>query len=103
MQDLINEPMGFKMTIGGFTAWFVSTLAQYDLTQVVGFIALVIGLAIQISSWLRNRKTLKLEEQAAQRALEADNRDKMQYDLQMRVLAKQLEEIERGFKHDTAV
>lgn len=96
MQDFINEPMGFKFTIGGFAAWFLSTVAQYDITQVVGFIGLVIGLAIQISSWFRNRKTLKLEEQAEQRAQEADNRDKLQYDLQMRVLAKQLEEIERG-------
>lgn len=96
MQDFINEPMGFKFTIGGFVAWFLSTVAQYDITQVVGFIGLVIGLAIQISSWFRNRKTLKLEEQAEQRAQEADNRDKLQYDLQMRVLAKQLEEIERG-------
>ena len=69
---------------------------QSLITQVAGFIGLVIGLAIQISSWFRNRKTLKLEEQAEDRARLADDRDKAQYELQMKVLAKQLIEIEQG-------
>ena len=100
MQSLINEPLGFKFTITGFSAWFISLLAQYDLTQVVGFIGLVIGLAIQIASWYRNNKTYKVQEEVERRAKEADDRDKAQYDLQMRVLAKQLAEIERDEVRD---
>lgn len=100
MNDFVSEPVGFRFTLGGFSAWFISMLAQYDLTQVVGFIGLVIGLAIQVVSWYRNNKSYKVQEEAEKRAKEADDRDKLQYELQMRILAKQLAEIERDKARD---
>lgn len=95
MKEILSEPMGFKYTVGGFAAWFYSIINNVDITQVIGFVGLVIGLAIQISSWVRNRKMDKLQDAADVRSRAADDRDKAQYDLQMKVLSKQLADIER--------
>jgi hypothetical protein len=92
MNDFISEPSGLKFTIGGFLTWFTSMLQGADLTQVIGFAALVIGLAIQLVSFYRNSKSNKREQQA-------DDRARVQYDLQMRVLAKELQEIEQRLEH----
>jgi hypothetical protein len=43
---------------------------------MLGFVGLVIGLVIQVASFMRNRK--------------ADERAKLQHDLQMRILQKEL-------------
>jgi hypothetical protein len=95
MQELLSEPMGFKYTLGGFAAWFFSLLNNVDLTQMIGFVGLVIGLAIQVSSWFRNRKVDKLQDEADTREREADARGIRQYDLQMQVLAKELQELDQ--------
>lgn len=92
MNDLISEPMGFKFTVAGFTTWLASILQGMDLTQVIGFIGLVIGLVIQLVSYYRNRKS-------DQREKEADDRAKAQYDLQMKVLAKELLEVEQRLEN----
>lgn len=94
MNAIISEPVGFKFTLGGFSTWFASMLQGADLTQVIGFIALVVGLVIQLVSFYRNKKS-------EVRAKEADDRDKMQYDLQMRVLAKELQEVEQRIQNGT--
>ena len=99
MHEILSEPMGFKYTVGGFAAWFFSLLNNVDITQMIGFVGLVIGLAIQVSSWFRNRKADKLQDEADKRSIEADNRDKAQYNLQMQLLAKQLADIQRGDKN----
>ena len=96
MNDLISEPMGFKYTVVGFSAWFVSLLNNVDITQIIGFIGLIIGLAIQVASWLRNKQRDKIQDEVDKRAIEADERDKIQYNLQMQVLSKQLADIEKG-------
>lgn len=87
MKEVLNEPLGFKVLIGGFTTWITSLIQGADLTQVVGFIALVVGLFIQVVSHYRNK-------QADQRDKEADARNKLKYDLEMKVLAKELQEVE---------
>ena len=89
----MNEPFGFKVMVGGFATWFMSLLQGINLTEVIGFVVLMIGLVIQVVSFYRNTKTDK-------RSIEADNRDKLQYDLQMKVLAKELAEIESRMKND---
>lgn len=89
----MNEPFGFKVMVGGFATWFMSLVQGINLTEVIGFIVLMIGLVIQVVSFYRNTKTDK-------RSIEADNRDKLQYDLQMKVLAKELAEIESRMKND---
>lgn len=76
MQSILSDESGFKFTVGGFTTWFVSLVNNVDLTQMLGFVGLVIGLVIQIASFRRNQK--------------ADERAKLQHDLQMRVLQKEL-------------
>lgn len=97
MQQLLSEPMGIKYTIGGFIVWFFTNV---DITQVLGFVGLVIGLVIQFASFIRNRKMEKLQDEADKRSREADERDKLQYDLQMRVLAKELAKIEKRTSDD---
>lgn len=92
MNDLFNEPMGFKFTVVGFTTWLTSLMQGMDLTQVIGFVGLVIGLVIQLVSYYRNRKS-------DLRAKEADDRSRAQYDLQMIVLAKELLEIEQRLEN----
>jgi hypothetical protein len=93
MNDLMNEPFGFKVSMTGGVAWVASLLQGIDLTQMLGFVALVVGVFIQIVSYYRNTR-------ADRRAIEADERDKLQYDLQMRVLAKELAEIEKRVSND---
>ena len=93
MNDLVNEPFGFKVSMTGGVAWVASLLQGIDLTQMLGFVALVVGVFIQIVSYYRNTR-------ADRRAIEADERDKLQYDLQMRVLAKELAEIEKRISND---
>ena len=93
MKDLISEPSGFKFTVTGFITWFTSLMQGVDLTQAIGFVALVIGLVIQVVSFYRNRQSDKREH-------DADNRAKAQYDLQMIVLAKELQEIEKRLGND---
>lgn len=90
----MNEPFGFKVMVGGFATWFMSLVQGINLTEVIGFVVLMIGLVIQVVSFYRNTKTDK-------RSIEADNRDKLQYDLQMKVLAKELAEIESRMKNGT--
>lgn len=92
MKDLVSEPTGFKFLIGGFSTWIASLIQGADLTQVIGFIALVVGLVIQLVSFHRNNK-------AQHREKEADDRSKVKYDLEMRVLAKELAEIESRIKN----
>jgi hypothetical protein len=62
-------------------------LQGVDLTQMVGFVALVVGVFIQIISYFRNTN-------ADKRDRDADDRAKIKYDLEMKVLAKELQEIE---------
>jgi uncharacterized membrane protein len=76
MQSMLNDESGIKFTVGGFATWFISLLNNIDVTQMLGFVGLVIGLVIQIASFIRNKK--------------ADDRAKLQHDLQMRVLQKEL-------------
>lgn len=87
MNEAMNEPFGFKVMVGGFATWFASLMQGIDLTQVLGFVALVIGVFIQIISYYRNTK-------ADKRDIEADDRAKIKHDLEMRVLAKELQEVE---------
>ena len=90
----MNEPFGFKVMVGGFATWFMSLVQGFDLTQVIGFIALVVGVFIQIVSYARNTR-------ADNRDIEADERNKLQYDLQMKILARELQEIEDRVKNGT--
>ena len=90
----MNEPFGFKVMVGGFATWFMSLVQGFDLTQVIGFIALVVGVFIQIVSYVRNTR-------ADNRDIEADERNKLQYDLQMKILARELQEIEDRVKNGT--
>ena len=90
----MNEPFGFKVMVGGFATWFMSLVQGFNLTEVIGFVVLMIGLVIQVVSFYRNTKTDK-------RSIEADNRDKLQYDLQMKILARELQEIEDRLKNGT--
>jgi hypothetical protein len=76
MQSMLNDDAGIKFTVGGFATWFISLLNNVDVTQMLGFVGLVIGLVIQIASFKRQRK--------------ADERAKLQHELQMRVLQKEL-------------
>jgi uncharacterized membrane protein len=75
---MLNDDAGIKFTVGGFATWFVSLVNNVDVTQMLGFVGLVIGLVIQIASFIRNKK--------------ADERAKLQHDLQMRILQKELSE-----------
>ena len=78
MQSMLNDDAGIKFTVGGFATWFVSLLNNVDVTQMLGFVGLVIGLVIQIASFIRNHK--------------ADERAKQHHELQMRILQKELSE-----------
>lgn len=78
MQSMLSDEAGFKYTVGGFITWLVSMVNNLDVTQMLGFVGLVIGLVIQIASFVRNHK--------------ADERAKLQHELQMRVLQKELSE-----------
>jgi uncharacterized membrane protein HdeD (DUF308 family) len=80
MNEMVNEPFGFKVAMTGGATWFASMLQGIDLTQVLGFAALVVGVFIQIVSHIRNKK--------------ADERAKQQYALEMKLLTRQLEELE---------
>jgi uncharacterized membrane protein HdeD (DUF308 family) len=80
MNEMVNEPFGFKVAMTGGATWFASMLQGIDLTQVLGFVALVVGVFIQIVSHIRNKK--------------ADDRAKQQHTLEMKLLTKQLEELE---------
>ena len=77
MQSMLNDDAGIKFTVGGFATWFISLVNNIDVTQMLGFVGLVIGLVIQIASFKRQRK--------------ADERAKLQHDLQMKVLQKELQ------------
>lgn len=77
MQSMLSDEAGFKYTVGGFTTWLVSMVNNIDITQMLGFVGLVIGLVIQIASFIRNHK--------------ADERAKLQHDLQMKLLQKELQ------------
>lgn len=94
MNEVLNEPFGFKVMVGGFATWITSMLQGVDVTQMLGFVALVIGVFIQIVSYYRNTK-------ADNRDIQADERAKIKYDLEMRVLAKELAEIESRMKNGT--
>ena len=92
MHSWLSEEFGIRYTVGGFTTWFISWQNNIDLTQVIGFVGLVLGLVIQIASFKRNRKLEKLQDESDKRAREADARDKLQHDLQMQILQRQLSE-----------
>lgn len=93
--SIINEPLGFKITVGSFSAWLISILNNLDFAQVVGFIGLVVGLAIQVASYYRNRKADKIQIEASQRSIEADERNKKEHELQMALLQKQLAQMDK--------
>ena len=76
MQSMLNDDAGIKFTVGGFATWFVSLLNNVDVTQMLGFVALVIGLVIQVASHIRGTK--------------ADARAKIEHDLQVELLKKQI-------------
>ena len=76
MQSMLSDDAGIKFTVGGFATWFISLVNNADFTQMLGFVGLVIGLVIQIASFMRNKK--------------ADERAQLQHELQMRVLQKEL-------------
>lgn len=78
MHSMLNDQAGFKYTVGGFIAWFFSLLNNIDVTQMLGFVGLVIGLVIQIASFIRTYK--------------ADQRAKQHHELQMQILQRQLSE-----------
>lgn len=78
MHSILSDESGIKFTVGGFATWFVSLINNIELTQMLGFVGLVLGLVIQIASFSRHRK--------------ADERAKLQYELQMKVLQKELQE-----------
>lgn len=90
----MNEPFGFKVMVGGFATWFMSLVQGFDLTQVIGFIALVVGVFIQIVSYARNTR-------ADNRSIEADDRAKTKHDLEMKVLERELQEVEHRVKNGT--
>ena len=92
MNHTINEPLGFKMSLLGFATWFASLLQGVDLTQMLGFVALVVGVFIQIVSFYRNKK-------ADQRDKEADDRAKIKHNLEMQVLARELQHIESSMEN----
>ena len=83
MHNLLSEESGIKYTVGGFVTWFVSRVNEIDVTQMLGFCALVVGLVIQIASHIRGIK-------ADARAREADDRAKIEHDLQVELLKKQI-------------
>lgn len=93
-QAIVNEPLGFKITVGSFGAWLVSYLNSFDFAQVVGFIGLVVGLVIQVASFYRNRKADKLQMEANRRGIEADERAKKEHELNMALLTKQLAKLD---------
>ena len=78
MHNLLSEEFGIRYTVGGFTTWFVSWQNNIDITQMLGFVGLVLGLVIQVASFRRNKK--------------ADERAKQHHELQMRILQKELSE-----------
>jgi uncharacterized membrane protein HdeD (DUF308 family) len=80
MNETGYELFGFKVSMTGGITWFASMMQGIDLTQVLGFVALVVGVFIQIVSHIRNKK--------------ADERAKQQHTLEMKLLTKQLEELE---------
>lgn len=92
MNEAMNEPFGFKVLITGGITWIASWMQGIDLTQVLGFVAIIVGVFIQIVSYYRNTR-------ADKRDIEADDRAKIKYDLEMRVLAKELAEIESRMKN----
>jgi hypothetical protein len=76
---LFSDETGIKFTVGGFATWFISLVNNVDITQMLGFVGLVIGLVIQIASFKRQRS--------------ADERAKLQHELQMKLLEKEIEAI----------
>lgn len=102
MNDTMNEPFGFKVLLTGFATWITSMLQGFDVTQVLGFVAVVLGLFIQIVSYFRNKKADQREKEADARARDADNRAKAQYDLQMQVLASELRESQERIRNGAA-
>ncbi len=83
MHNLLADEFGIRYTIGGFTTWYVSWRNDIDVTQMLGFVGLVLGLVIQVASFRRNKK-------ADERAKEADSRAKIEHDLQVALLKKQI-------------
>ena len=84
MQSMLNDDAGIKFTVGGFATWLISLLNNVDVTQMLGFVALVIGLVIQVASHIRGTR--------------ADARAKIEHDLQIRILQKELSELSEGDK-----
>lgn len=91
MNSLVTEPVGFKFTLAGFSAWAYSVLQGIDLTQVIGFFTLIIGIVIQVVAYYRQRK-------ADERAKEADKRDKIKYELEVELLQRQIAAHEKDVK-----
>lgn len=93
MNEAMNEPFGFKVLITGGITWIASWMQGIDLTQVLGFVAIIVGVFIQIVSYYRNTK-------ADKRDIEADDRAKTKHDLEMKVLERELQEVEDRLKND---
>lgn len=93
MNEPVQEFFGFKVAMTGGLTWIASLMQGFDLTQMLGFVALVTGVFIQIISYYRNAK-------ADKRSIEADERNKIKHELEMRVLARELAEIEARVNND---
>lgn len=76
MHNLLSEEYGIRYTWGGFLTWLVSRMTEIDVTQMLGFVALIIGLVIQVASHIRGTR--------------ADARAKIEHDLQIELLKKQI-------------
>jgi hypothetical protein len=83
MPHILSDEAGIRYTVGGFITWFISFKNNIDVTEMLGFVGLVIGLLIQFAAHRRNKK-------ADERARQQDERAKLQHELQMRVLQKEL-------------
>jgi uncharacterized membrane protein len=67
MNESGYELFGFKVSMTGGLTWFASMMQGMDLTQMLGFVALVLGLFIQIISFYRNKKADQRSKEAATR------------------------------------
>jgi hypothetical protein len=71
------DVIGFKFTLSGVVSWFVGVTTSIDLAQAFGAMVAIVGLTIQIASYLRGR--------------DKDLREKIQHKAEMRrILAETL-------------
>lgn len=58
-----SEATGFKILSAGTGTWIASTITNLDLGQMAGIIVAVVGLILQILSFIRNNQKSKIERQ----------------------------------------